>query len=332
MSSTTQRLIAPDEVAKNSTADSCWISYKGKVFDVSSFLENHPGGDDYILKYAGKDIRLAMDGPDEHSHSDSAYELLDEFLIGRLARTDSPEESSAVAPASEGGAGFSGKDDAIVITEDFHPEETDHAQDRKKHAFLDLTEPLIPQMLFATFSKDFYLAQVHSPRHLKDPARLFGQWYLEMFTRTPGYVVPAFWGPITAALFYRSIVQFVDPKGAGAQPMFSLDLSSHHIVSSPFTFATPLSPALEPGAFQMAACTKTLPCFAIGFVIWTILEYVLHRFLLRLVMPPLLFTLLQAPFTSLGYALFSPAVANGIISEALPTTEDAVLLTLLAAS
>ncbi|CAD6968396.1 unnamed protein product, partial [Tilletia controversa] len=137
-----------------------------------------------------------------------------------------------------------------------------------------------------------------------------------MFTRTPGYVVPAFWGPITAAVFYRSIVQFVDPKGAGAQPMFSLALSSHHIVSSPFTFATPLSPALEPGAFQMAACTKTLPCFAIGFVIWTILEYVLHRFLLRLVMPPLLFTLLQAPFTSLGYALFSPAVANGIISGA----------------
>ncbi|KAE8241389.1 hypothetical protein A4X03_0g8158 [Tilletia caries] len=40
-------------------------------------------------------------------------------------------------------------------------------------------------MLFATFSKDFYLAQVHSPRHFKDPARLFGQWYLEMFTRTP---------------------------------------------------------------------------------------------------------------------------------------------------
>ncbi|KAE8190458.1 hypothetical protein CF335_g6351, partial [Tilletia laevis] len=114
MSSTTQRLIAPDEVAKNSTADSCWISYKGKVFDVSSFLEDHPGGDDYILKYAGKDIGLAMDDPDEHSHSDSAYELLDEFLIGRLARSDSPEESSAVAPASEGGAGFSGKDDAIV--------------------------------------------------------------------------------------------------------------------------------------------------------------------------------------------------------------------------
>ncbi|KAE8184164.1 hypothetical protein CF328_g7946 [Tilletia controversa] len=60
-------------------------------------------------------------------------------------------------------------------------------------------------MLFATFSKDFYLAQVHSPRHFKDPARLFGQWYLEMFTRTPWYV-------------------FVDPKGASAQPMTILAL------------------------------------------------------------------------------------------------------------
>ncbi|CAD6922447.1 unnamed protein product [Tilletia laevis] len=34
----------------------------------------------------------------------------------------------------------------------------------------------------------------------------------------------AFWGPITATLFYRSIVQFVDPKGASAQPMTILAL------------------------------------------------------------------------------------------------------------
>ncbi|KAE8270462.1 hypothetical protein A4X09_0g1863 [Tilletia walkeri] len=347
MASTTTRIIGADEIAKNASTQSCWVSFKGKVYNVSEFLEDHPGGDDLIMRYAGKDITAAMDDPDEHSHSDSAYEVLDEFLIGRLARTESAEETSAVAPASEGGAGFSGKDDGIVITEDFHPDETDQSADHKKHAFLDLSKPLIPQMLFATFSKDFYLAQVHSPRHLKNSAHLFGQWYLEMFTRTPWYVVPAFWGPITAALFYRSVVQFVDPKGAGAQPLFSFDLASHHIIQSPFTFATPLSPALQAGAMQTAALTKTLPCFALGVVIWTILEYTMHRFLfhvddmlpdkpiflllhfllhgihhylpmdrLRLVMPPLLFILLQAPFTSLAHKVFPAAVANGIIAGA----------------
>lgn len=37
-------------------------------------------------------------------------------------------------------------------------------------------------------------------------------------------------------------------------------------------------------------------------------------FSLRLVMPPMLFGALQAPFTRLGYILFPTAVANGIIS------------------
>ncbi|KAK0527811.1 fatty acid alpha-hydroxylase [Tilletia horrida] len=342
--SKTLRLIAADEVAKNASSSSCWVSFKGRVYDVSSFLEDHPGGDDLIMRYAGKDIGSAMDDPDEHSHSDSAYELLDEFLIGRLASAASPEESAAVAPAAEGGANFTGKDDGIVITEDFHPDETSQTEDYKKHAFLDLTKPLIPQMMFATFSKDFYLAQVHSPRHLKEPARLFGQWYLEMFTRTPWYVVPAFWGPIAAALYYRSVVQFVDPAGAGAQPLFAFDKNSHHLVSSPFTFA---SANLDAGAMQVAALTKTLPLWGVGIVIWTMLEYLLHRFLfhvddmlpdkpvflllhfllhgihhylpmdrLRLVMPPLLFAVLQAPFTWLAHRLFPAAVANGIIAGA----------------
>jgi 4-hydroxysphinganine ceramide fatty acyl 2-hydroxylase len=37
---------------------------------------------------------------------------------------------------------------------------------------------------------------------------------------------------------------------------------------------------------------------------------------LRLVMPPILFSTLQAPFTALAHKLFPPAVANGIISGA----------------
>ncbi|KAK0544213.1 fatty acid alpha-hydroxylase, partial [Tilletia horrida] len=341
---TTLRLINADELAKNNTAKSCWVSYKGKVYDVSSFLDDHPGGDDLVLRYAGKDIEAPMEDPNEHSHSDSAYELLDEFLIGRLPRPASAEEQSAVAAEAEGGAGFTGKDDNIQITEDFHPDETVQTDDFKKHAFLDLTKPLIPQMMFATFSKEFYLAQVHSPRHLKEPARLFGQWYLEMFTRTPWYVVPAFWGPIAAALFFRSAVQFVDPTGAGAQPMFELSKDHSHLVSSPFTFA---SATLSPEAIQRAALTKTLPLWGIGIVVWTMLEYLLHRFLfhvddmlpdkpvflllhfllhgihhylpmdrLRLVMPPLLFAVLQAPFTTLGHKVFPAAIANGVISGA----------------
>jgi sterol desaturase/sphingolipid hydroxylase (fatty acid hydroxylase superfamily) len=88
-------------------------------------------------------------------------------------------------------------------------------------------------------------------------------------------------------------------------------------------------------------------CFFAGNIIWTILEYTLHRFLfhvdhhlpeanwalllhfllhgihhylpmdrLRLVMPPTLFLALETPFTNLAHLIFPKAAANGIIAGA----------------
>ncbi|MCO5590889.1 hypothetical protein L7F22_044864 [Adiantum nelumboides] len=177
------RLISTDMLAEHDTIDSLWVSYKGRVYDVTEFAPDHPGGDDLIMRFAGKDMGDIMEDPVEHSHSESAFDLLEEHYIGRLPLTE--EEHALVAPKEEGGADFTGKDSTILITDDFKPRETDFKRDYKNHAFLDLSKPLIPQMWSANFSKDFYLMQVHSPRHLKGSARLFGPWYLEMFTKTP---------------------------------------------------------------------------------------------------------------------------------------------------
>ena len=73
-----------EDVAAHKTASSCWVSRQGKVYDVTSFLNDHPGGDDYILKYAGRDIDKVMKDKSEHDHSDSAYDMLEEYVIGRL--------------------------------------------------------------------------------------------------------------------------------------------------------------------------------------------------------------------------------------------------------
>lgn len=68
----------------HSSPSSCWVTRNGKVYDVTSFLADHPGGDDLVLKYAGKDVGEVMKDPEEHDHSDAAYDMLDEYLIGRL--------------------------------------------------------------------------------------------------------------------------------------------------------------------------------------------------------------------------------------------------------
>ncbi|KZT72246.1 hypothetical protein DAEQUDRAFT_809145 [Daedalea quercina L-15889] len=49
------------EVAQHNTAESCWIIVHGKVYDVTEFLPEHPGGSKIILKYAGKDATAEYD-------------------------------------------------------------------------------------------------------------------------------------------------------------------------------------------------------------------------------------------------------------------------------
>ncbi|KAF7300688.1 Ceramide very long chain fatty acid hydroxylase [Mycena chlorophos] len=315
MSKQRVRIYTSEDVAAHKSAASCWLSRNGKVYDVSRFINDHPGGDDIVLKYAGKDVELAMAGKDgeDHEHSDAAYDMLEEYQIGKL-----------------------GTDENIVsddweATDDFHPEDTDSAEDFKKNQFLDLSKPLLCQVWQSNFSKSYYLRQVHQPRHVPESARLFGSPILESMTRTVWYVVPIFWGPIFSYLAVRSLVQF--QFGSFILPPFT-----HHP-------AIPLS--LISASLTPESILKLAACFFTGNVIWTILEYTLHRFLfhiddllpdrpiaillhfllhgvhhylpmdrLRLVMPPTLFWALQAPFTYLAHQLFPAAIANGLISGA----------------
>ncbi|KAE8145303.1 FMN-dependent dehydrogenase-domain-containing protein [Aspergillus avenaceus] len=49
------------EVAKHSSADSCWVVLHGRVYDVTDFLNDHPGGSAAIMALAGKDATEVYD-------------------------------------------------------------------------------------------------------------------------------------------------------------------------------------------------------------------------------------------------------------------------------
>lgn len=50
------RKITMQEVARHNTPDDCWVVLNGKVYDLSIFQKEHPGGSKIITENAGKDV------------------------------------------------------------------------------------------------------------------------------------------------------------------------------------------------------------------------------------------------------------------------------------
>jgi cytochrome b involved in lipid metabolism len=70
-----------EQVAEHTTRDDIWIIYNEKVYDVSAYLDEHPGGEEVILDCAGQDATEAFD---DIGHSEDAIEILQTLYIGDL--------------------------------------------------------------------------------------------------------------------------------------------------------------------------------------------------------------------------------------------------------
>jgi len=49
------RVVSAVELAAHSSVHDCWVALHGKVYDFTSFLEEHPAGPESILKLGGTD-------------------------------------------------------------------------------------------------------------------------------------------------------------------------------------------------------------------------------------------------------------------------------------
>lgn len=55
-------MLSGSEIAQHKTADSCWLVIHGKVYDVTTFLDKHPGGRAILLKQAGAVSTIYIQG------------------------------------------------------------------------------------------------------------------------------------------------------------------------------------------------------------------------------------------------------------------------------
>ncbi|KAL9621657.1 MAG: hypothetical protein Q9160_003910 [Pyrenula sp. 1 TL-2023] len=303
------------DVEAHNNTKSCYVTIGAKVYDVTSFLPDHPGGGDLILEYGGNDVSEILKDEISHFHSEAAYEILDDSLVGFVAKepiiktvvdSNHPDQIVPLPPTEEGKRELAdhGADvdnlqprktyaaTGMSSAEDLS-KETDANTDYKVHKFLDLNKPLFPQVWYGGFSKDFYLEQVHRPRHYKGGASapLFGN-FLEPLSKTAWWVIPMVWLP---PVIYGTLYA----NGGLSSPF---ETAAYWIIG--IGFWTFFEYVLHRGLFHV---DKYLPDNRVGITAHFLLHGIHHYLPMdryRLVMPPTLFIVLATPFWKLAHLIF----------------------------
>lgn len=74
--------VTEEELEKHNKKDDCWICIRGFVYNVSPYMEYHPGGEDELMRAAGSDGTDLFD----QVHRWVNYEsMLKECLVGKMA-------------------------------------------------------------------------------------------------------------------------------------------------------------------------------------------------------------------------------------------------------
>uniref|UniRef100_A0A4W5PXQ9 Cytochrome b5 n=1 Tax=Hucho hucho TaxID=62062 RepID=A0A4W5PXQ9_9TELE len=76
------------EIEEQNTFKSTWIIINYNVYDVTKFLEEHPGGEEVLREQAGGD---ATESFEDVGHSSDAREMAANMVIGELHPDDRPK-------------------------------------------------------------------------------------------------------------------------------------------------------------------------------------------------------------------------------------------------
>ncbi|KAF3080613.1 hypothetical protein TWF569_004923 [Orbilia oligospora] len=92
------------DVAAHDTKESMYVVIDDKVYDVSPFVDEHPGGEEVMLDVAGQDGTEAFE---DVGHSDEAREILSKYLIGNLKRSENDPKPIKISQAATSSSGES---------------------------------------------------------------------------------------------------------------------------------------------------------------------------------------------------------------------------------
>ncbi|KAI1823287.1 hypothetical protein F4861DRAFT_338707 [Xylaria intraflava] len=88
------------DVAKHNTKEDCWVVINGRIWDVTEWLNVHPGGSDIIAKFAGQDASVgynSMHTPDLVA-SKLTYDKFKGHLHHKMPPAEEMKENMGAAP------------------------------------------------------------------------------------------------------------------------------------------------------------------------------------------------------------------------------------------
>lgn len=75
------RRLTRECVARHNTVKCCWVIYDRRVYDITGYLDSHPGGRDILLRFGGTDITRTFNSVHMHVDID---DILRDSLIGHI--------------------------------------------------------------------------------------------------------------------------------------------------------------------------------------------------------------------------------------------------------
>ncbi|CAH0722097.1 unnamed protein product, partial [Brenthis ino] len=79
------KLFTRKELESQNSREEAIIIIDNSVYDVTKFLDEHPGGEEVLLELAGQD---ATDAFEDISHSSDARSLMKKYKIGEVVEAD----------------------------------------------------------------------------------------------------------------------------------------------------------------------------------------------------------------------------------------------------
>ncbi|XP_039977740.1 cytochrome b5 isoform X3 [Xiphias gladius] len=80
-----------EEIRVHNMSNDTWLIIHDKVYDITSFLEEHPGGEEVLLEQAGAD---ATESFEDVGHSTDAREMLQQYYMGELHMDDRKKDNT----------------------------------------------------------------------------------------------------------------------------------------------------------------------------------------------------------------------------------------------